>query len=199
MTAVLPGFADPIADAQAAFRAVLDAMGSPGRLVQAGTGLRPPTPVCPAAGAVMLALLDMDTPLWLDAAFGAARDWIAFHCGAPATEAGSARFAAGLGALPLHGFDAGTDEAPETSATLILQVDQLGRGTPFRLRGPGIRDAAWLEVGGLPGGFVEEWGANHARFPRGVDVLLCAGTTLAALPRSVKVWRAGAGAHAEAA
>ena len=36
-------------------------------------------------------------------------------------------------------------------------------------------------------GFVQEWAANHAMFPRGVDLILCAGNRLAALPRSVRI------------
>ena len=40
-------------------------------------------------------------------------------------------------------------------------------------------------VDGLPADFASAWQANHALFPRGVDIVLCAGTSLAALPRSV--------------
>ncbi|HZF78124.1 MAG TPA: phosphonate C-P lyase system protein PhnH [Acetobacteraceae bacterium] len=44
-----------------------------------------------------------------------------------------------------------------------------------------------LLVGGLPPGFVAAWGANRARFPRGIDVILCAGDRVAALPRTVRI------------
>jgi len=44
-----------------------------------------------------------------------------------------------------------------------------------------------LEIDGLPADFAARWAANHALFPRGVDVILCAGTSVAALPRSVTV------------
>jgi len=44
-----------------------------------------------------------------------------------------------------------------------------------------------LEVDGLPDDFASQWAANHALFPRGIDLLLCSGATLAALPRSVAV------------
>jgi alpha-D-ribose 1-methylphosphonate 5-triphosphate synthase subunit PhnH len=42
-------------------------------------------------------------------------------------------------------------------------------------------------VAGAPQGFMAEWAANAVRFPRGVDVILCAGDTIAALPRSVSI------------
>ena len=63
MNTLTPGFADPVLDAQAAFRAVLEAMSRPGRVVVAGSALRPPAPLCPAAAAVLLALADADIPL----------------------------------------------------------------------------------------------------------------------------------------
>ena len=39
----------------------------------------------------------------------------------------------------------------------------------------------------LPAGFAAAWAANHAKFPRGIDLILCAGTEIAALPRSVRI------------
>ncbi|HEY3731769.1 MAG TPA: phosphonate C-P lyase system protein PhnH, partial [Steroidobacteraceae bacterium] len=184
----LPGFADPVGQAQASFRAVLDAMARPGTLVQVGQGLTPPAPLGPATAAVLLTLVDHDTPLWLDAAAGTARDWIAFHCGAGFTEApAQAAFALALALPDLATLSSGTHEQPETAATLILQVASLSFGTRYRLRGPGLRESATLSVRGLPDDFVSVWQRNRAGFPLGVDLVLCAGTTLAALPRSVMV------------
>lgn len=183
-----PGFADPVGGAQACFRAVLHAMSRPGELVEAGLDLAPPAPLCPAAGAVLLTVLDVETPVWLDEAAAAAREWIAFHCGAPtAASAACARFAVTVGLPALHQFDMGSDEAPEASATVIVQVCALGAGSALRLEGPGIQGAAVLRAKGLPDHFAEQWHANRALFPRGIDLILCAGTTLAALPRSVSV------------
>ena len=41
-----------------------------------------PAPLDLATAAVLLTLVDNETPLWLDAAATPARDWLAFHCGA---------------------------------------------------------------------------------------------------------------------
>lgn len=187
MTLDRPGFADPAADAQSCFRAVLDAMSRPGTVVAAGAGLCSPAPLDPATAAVLLTLVDADTPLWLDPAASAAADWVAFHCGAPQAEnIKAAAFACALAMPALSGLHPGTDLAPEASATLILQVPAMGRGTPFRLSGPGLRAPAMLRLEGLPDNFAAQWAANHALYPCGVDVVLCAGEQLCALPRSVR-------------
>ena len=182
-----PGFADPVAGSQACFRAVLDAMARPGAVRAAGQGLTPPAPLDPATAAVLLTLVDAETPLLIGDGFAPVRDWVAFHCGAGFAEASGCAFAL-CGALPdFDSVSTGSHLAPEESATVILQVAALGRGAPYRLSGPGLREPVVLEVDGLPGDFVARWAANHALFPRGVDVILCAGTSVAALPRSVTV------------
>jgi alpha-D-ribose 1-methylphosphonate 5-triphosphate synthase subunit PhnH len=88
----------------------------------------------------------------------------------------------GIAGLPI-----GTDEAPETSATVILQVASVTTGRAFMLEGPGLREPELLTVDGLPADFAAIWQRNHALFPRGIDLILCAGNQLAALPRSVSV------------
>jgi len=186
----LPGFADPVGQAQACFRAVLDAMARPGTLVRAGEGLVPPAPLDPATGAVLLSLVDHDTPLWLDPGMQPARDWIAFHCGAGfANQPVCASFVLAQKLPDLTRLSPGTHEQPETAATLILQVDSLTDGARYRLRGPGLRTFGMLSARGLPDDFAAIWQRNRAGFPLGVDLVLCAGTTLAALPRSVTVER----------
>jgi len=183
-----PGFADPVAGAQACFRAVLDAMARPGQIRAAGADLSPPEPLAPATAAVLLTLLDYDTPVWLDSATAAAREWIAFHCGAPiVSDIAACGFAVALACPGLSTMPAGSHESPESAATLVLQVKALGCGRQFRLQGPGLRVPATLAVAGLPTDFAGAWQDNHALFPRGIDIVLCAGTSLAALPRGVAV------------
>jgi alpha-D-ribose 1-methylphosphonate 5-triphosphate synthase subunit PhnH len=187
-TIALPGFADPVGEAQATFRAVLDAMARPARLHRVGERLTAPAPLDQATAAVLLTLVDNETPLWLDAAAAAARDWLAFHCGAMIIGAPhGAAFAVALSLPDLDALSAGTHEAPESSATLILQITALGTGVGYRLSGPGLREPAMLKADGLPAGFVADWQRNHALYPRGVDIILCAGTVLTALPRSVSI------------
>jgi alpha-D-ribose 1-methylphosphonate 5-triphosphate synthase subunit PhnH len=188
MSLDLPGFADPVADAQATFRAVLDAMARPGRLHRVGDKLQPPAPLAGATAALLLTLVDADTPLWLAPAFAAARDWIVFHTGAPLTDDPARAAFAVADTLPdLSMLSAGTDEAPESSATLVVQIAGFDSGPRFRLAGPGLRTPATLRINGLPADFASAWTDNHALYPRGVDVLLVAGPTLVALPRSLAV------------
>src|SRR5690242_9130223 len=184
----LPGFADPVTDAQATFRAVLDAMARPGTIYRAGEHLAAPAPLDRVTAAVLLTLVDHETPLWVDAAAAPACGWLAFHCGAALVqEPHAAHFAVALSLPDLAQFSAGSHEAPEGSATVILQVPALASGTRYRLSGPGLRESKVLFVNGLPPHFVAQWQQNRALFPRGVDIILCAGTTLTALPRSVSI------------
>ena len=184
----LPGFAEPVADAQGAFRAVLDAMAHPGRILSAGAGLTAPASLEPAMAAALLSLVDADTSLWLDPAFAQARDWLAFHTGARAAgRMAAADFVVVAALPPLSALALGTDEAPELGATVILGAAALGEGTRYRLSGPGLAAPTEFAARGLGDGFVAFWHDNHALFPRGIDLLVCAGTHLAALPRSVTV------------
>jgi alpha-D-ribose 1-methylphosphonate 5-triphosphate synthase subunit PhnH len=181
------GFANPVADAQSCFRAVLDAMARPGR-IHAVERISAPAPLCNAAAAVLLTLADHETPLWLDAPADPARQWIAFHTGAPIVPMSDrAMFAMAFSLPDLTEFQNGTDEMPETAATVILQVESLTIGNRFVLEGPGLREPAVLTVAGLPLDFSAIWQLNHALFPRGIDLILCAGRHLTALPRSVSI------------
>ena len=186
MTRLTPAFADPVLDAQASFRAILEAMSRPGRIQRIEARITPPAPLCAAAAAALLSLADADTPLWLDAGEGV-DEWLRFQCGAPITpDIGAARFVLACGAAPsLDALDIGTDEDPQLGATLILQVAGLVAGEGWRLTGPGIQHEHRLRVLDAPADLLAAWARNHALFPRGVDVLLCAGENIVALPRSV--------------
>ncbi len=181
------GFADPGTDAQRCFRAVLDAMAHPGKIAFVA-GVTAPFPLGTAAAAAVLTLVDHETPLWLDPDALAARQWIEFHCGTSVvTDPAACAFGLGLSLPALDRFSAGTHESPETSATIVCQVQAFGTGTSYRLSGPGLREPEILTVKGLPRDFVSIWRRNHALFPRGIDLILCVAEQLTALPRTVAI------------
>lgn len=183
-----PSFVEPVSEGQSCFRALLEAMARPGTIHAAGFGLMPPPPLASATGAVLLTLIDGDTPLWLDAAVEPAWDWLAFHCGAiRATGLAHAAFACARDMPSLAALATGSDADPETSATLVLQVSSLRDGRPYRLTGPGLQSPALVRIAGLPESFAEQWAANYALYPRGLDLVLCEGEQLCGLPRSVRV------------
>ncbi|MEI5679834.1 MULTISPECIES: phosphonate C-P lyase system protein PhnH [unclassified Mesorhizobium] len=188
------GFANPVFDAQAVFRAVMDAMARPGTIQPCGGLTVPPAPLSLVAGAVALTFCDNDTPLWLDPALqasAAAKHWLGFHSGAPlAHTPADAHFAlvsSPAELIALENFAQGTQEYPDRSTTLILQVTSLSSGENLLLEGPGIEKAAMLAPTPLPRHFVEQWKQNRARFPRGVDVILAAPEGIACLPRTTRI------------
>lgn len=190
---LLPGFADPVLDSQRVFRAVLEAMARPGTIVELPVSLDAPAPLAPATAALALALADYETPLWLDeaAATDTVSEYVRFHCGCPlAARSDQAAFAiiADPAAMPpLDRFHPGSDEYPDRSTTLIIQVASLTGGQPWRLTGPGIRGNAALSAAGFPPEFRTWVQANHDLFPRGVDLVFTAGRLMAALPRSTRL------------
>ena len=188
------GLADPVLDAKAHFRAVLDALARPGTVVPFAPVLVPPAPLTPALAALALTLADYEAPLWLDGRLAAAGDvaaYLRFHTGARlVADPREAAFAlvADFAALPpLAAFALGTDEYPDRSTTILAAVQALDDGAALVLRGPGIRGEAGLRVAPWRDGLTGELAANRALFPRGVDLVLAAPDGLAALPRSSEV------------
>ena len=176
------GFAAPPVDAAAGFRAALTAMSRPGQVQEVG-GALPPAPMSVAAGVLALTLCDPETPVWLAPSLAGKpiRDWFAFHTGAPTVSPAEAAFAFGTWAeMPLDAFRPGDAAYPDRSATLIVEVAEIG--SAHRLTGPGIERQAHLTVPD------PAWSrANRARYPLGLDLFLTSGTQLAALPRTTKV------------
>ncbi|QVQ26700.1 phosphonate C-P lyase system protein PhnH [Achromobacter deleyi] len=190
--ALLPGFADPVNDAQTTFRAALNALAHPGRVhdILAGSGV--PEGLSPAMTALLLTLVDVDTPLWLPQSVGAdVLAFLRFHCACPIVPSPSlARFVAvpaGCGAPALSACHQGDPAYPDLSTTLLIEVQSLSEGDAAHLSGPGIQTRRTLHAAGLPDGFWREWRLNHQRFPLGVDVFLTQGRRICGLPRSTRV------------
>lgn len=187
------GFQKPVFEAQAVFRTLMDCMARPGMIGQVAAAVTPPAPLNKAAGAVALTLCDHDTPVWLTPALKASPlpGWLAFHAGASiAEERQNARFAfvekdAMLPNLCL--FAQGTQEYPDRSTTLIVEIEAFDGGRPLVLRGPGIRTEEAIAPVGLPDMFPHFWAENGRNFPRGVDLVLVAGDRILCLPRTTVI------------
>jgi alpha-D-ribose 1-methylphosphonate 5-triphosphate synthase subunit PhnH len=187
-----PGFADPVAQSQRVFRAIMDAMSSPGSLRRVDSPQEVPDALWPASAAVGLALLDHDTSAWLPADCLAARDWLRFHTGCRlATRVGDADFVfvpLGRDCPDFATMKLGSDEEPHRSAMVVIDVAGLEvRDAGWRLTGPGIRGDARLHVEGLARAVLRAREGVEALFPRGVDAILAHGSMLAALPRTTRV------------
>ena len=190
------GFIDPVLGAQRCFRAILSAMSEPGTVHDLGERIEAPRGVTAAAALVLLALADQETPVWLTPALRTvAAPFIRFHCGAAIVEApADARFALldGVAIEPgLMAFDAGDDRYPDRSATLIIQCAALHGGQPVSLSGPGINCRRQVAPAGLHAAFWREAAANADRYPLGIDLILAAGASLLAIPRSTRIASAG--------
>ncbi len=177
------GFTQAPQQAAVAFRACLEALARPGQWQQIA-GAHPPPPVSPAAGAVLLTLVDPAVRLHLAASHDRpdVRSWIAFHCGAPFVGANEADFALGNwpALQPVTRFATGTPDYPDRSVTLI--VDQPPGASNARLSGPGIKTEAQAC---LPG--IDAFVANRACFPLGFDCLFTDAGQVMGLPRSTRV------------
>lgn len=187
-----PVLRHPAQDNQRIFRAILMTMSRPGTITVLGNWPQSPKNLHPATAAVCLALVDMDTPLWIGRNPSEELvSYLRFQCGTTiVTEPREASFAVILNGndLPdLSAFHPSDPEYPDRSATLIIQVRSIELGHGVGLTGPGIEDRTRLQVGGLRPEFWPAFQANAASFPLGYDVILCAGTEIVSLPRTVQV------------
>lgn len=175
----------PVLDAQRAFRALLAALAEPARAVPVETAETAPG-LYPSTAAVVAALVDVDTPLWLSSGDAALAEWIAFRTGAPMADVSDAAFALvrrGDAWPALDALAQGTAEYPDRSATLIVEVDGF-EGERRRFGGPGFERPRALALLPWPADFDAAWRANRERFPLGVDLVLASPNHIAGLPRS---------------
>ena len=188
------GFHHPVTDSQAVFRTLMDAMARPGQIKTVDLFTAPPLPLNAVAAAILATLADADTPIWLDdklADNDEVKAWLTFQTGAPfARECADAVFA--LISNPeercqLERFAEGTQDYPDRSTTMILQVESLTNGHEWQLSGPGIKGSADLAVAPIWDDFSVQWAANHQKFPRGIDVIFAGADALVALPRTTRM------------
>jgi alpha-D-ribose 1-methylphosphonate 5-triphosphate synthase subunit PhnH len=188
------GFADKVLSAQSTFRSVMEAMARPGSVQRVTASIGTPPPMMRGVAAIALTLFDHDTPIWLDEKMSETMDvarWLKFHSGAPiVADASISAFAliGGAGTLPdLDRFALGSNEYPDRSTTLILQVASLTQGPAYELRGPGIDGSAVLNATFEPKDLFDRLSINATLFPRGIDVVLVADDAIVAIPRTTRL------------
>ena len=188
------GFADKVKSAQSTFRVVMEAMARPGSVQRVVATVGPPMPMMRGTAAIALTLFDHDTPIWLDPRMSETSEvakWLKFHTNAPVVADSSiCSFAliGDAGALPdLSHFALGTNEYPDRSTTLVLQIKDLTRGEVYELRGPGIDGSAVLQAIIEPKNLFERLAVNGSLFPRGIDVVLVADDAIVAIPRTTRL------------
>jgi alpha-D-ribose 1-methylphosphonate 5-triphosphate synthase subunit PhnH len=188
------GFADKVLSAQSTFRSVMDAMARPGSVQRIVAVAGAPAVMMRGTAAIALTLFDHDTPLWLDPWMSETPEvtsWLKFHTGAPVIADSSICSFALIGdarALPgLDRFAFGSNEYPDRSTTLILQVESLTQGPVLELRGPGIDGTAVLRATIQPTDLLQRLEINQPPFPRGIDVVLVHDETIVAIPRTTRL------------
>ena len=188
------GFADKVLSAQSTFRSVMDAMARPGSVQRIVAAAGAPAAMMSGTAAIALTLFDHDTPVWLDPRMSETPDvakLLKFHTGVPVIADSSICSFAIIGdarALPaLDRFAFGTNEYPDRSTTLILQVGSLTEGPALELRGPGIDGTAELKATIQPADLFERLAVNAVLFPRGIDVVLVDDDSIMAIPRTTRL------------
>ena len=185
-------FTLPVQDAQHSFRRLLKAMSEPGVIVALHQLKHGWQPLNVATTSVLLTLADNDTPVWLSNALhnDIVSQSLRFHTNAPLVEQPQqATFAVSsdtISSEQLNVLCEGSAVAPETSATLIVQVPSLSGGRMLRLTGAGIAEERMIAPQ-LPNCILHELTERPHPFPLGVDLILTCGERLLAIPRTTHV------------
>jgi phosphonate C-P lyase system protein PhnH len=185
-------FTLPVQDAQHSFRRLLKAMSEPGVIVALHQLKRGWQPLNIATTSLLLTLADNDTPVWLSDTVSndIVNQSLRFHTNAPLVntpqEATFAVSGEEIGHEQLNALSTGSAVAPETSATLIVQVSSLSGGRMLRLTGAGIAEERMIAPQ-LPDCLIHELTERPHPFPLGVDLILTCGERLLAIPRTTHV------------
>jgi alpha-D-ribose 1-methylphosphonate 5-triphosphate synthase subunit PhnH len=168
-------------------------MDHPGQKISLGVCDDLPPLVNRASAAVALAVVQSETPVWIDIGRGSpALHWLRAKTGAAlVTEPSMASLAliTRPARMPrLARFNFGEDHRPESSALLVIQVKGFSRAGARTLRSA---DGHRIKISpeGLPDFFWTDW-TDQGRFhPLGVDVVFTCKDELVALPRELRVTR----------
>ena len=172
-------------------------MSRPGKINRfAAVNLSPPTGLLTASAYVAFTLLNGDATYHLAGLPAEIGSYLSANTQshAVALEHADFHFASGAGdAGFLASAKVGQPAYPETGATVVLQVDHLGKsssvgGLQLTLEGPGIESREIVYVAGLLPSFLDGLRARNSEFPLGVDAILTSldGCVLC-LPRTTRI------------
>ena len=191
MTLLMKGFDSEVSDSQTVFRHLLNAMAYPGTILDTGITLACPDRIHPSAGALLLTLMDFETPFWTDLAPDSPEvRWLKFHTGAPVIfdpfDAAFALVTDPSSAGDLNRFNPGTVIGPDRSTTLVIQTNILAEGDQLQLTGPGIPKQTGLTFMGIAPDFWEHRTRVNQAFPAGIDMIFVHKDRFCAMPRTVQ-------------
>lgn len=186
------GFISQTFDSQAVFRQLLDAMAHPGTIREISVDLTPETPLHEASGAVLLTLMDFETPFWSDLDFKSPGvQWLRFHTGAPLT---STARQAGFALVTDYDkfttpdmFNCGTAQAPDFSCTLIIHTRGMDDRGRIRMTGPGIQREHYVNIKGPREVFFTNRTRITHEYPLGIDMIFVCERQLMAVPRTTRM------------
>ena len=172
----------------------MDAMATPGRVQTIAAVAGAPPPMMLGTAALALTLFDHDTPIWLDPGMSEIPGYrevaqVSYRrADRPGVAVCSFALIANAEDLPvLERFSFGSNEYPDRSTTLVVQVESLARGQGYELRGPGIDGRTLLRAMIKPTDLFERLAVNAALFPREIDVVMVHDDAIVAIPRTTRL------------
>lgn len=168
---------------QRLFREFVEAFSRPGEVRDLARWIAGTT----AQRAVLATLLDGETTLADPHGKIAVADWPLLQAIRGSTE--SSRYVTADGRrAPDFQPALGSLESPEFGATLLIEVDAVGKGPlSMEVAGPGISGRRELRLQGLHVEWILRRADWVAGFPLGVDILLFDAQRIVALPRTTRV------------
>ncbi len=181
---------------QQLFRRLLDGISYPGRVISLGDILDG----SPGWLGVLATFVDKEVALTDLSGLMQPRHWPLLQVQPAAANEADYLLLDGAGACP-DGLEPklGTLEGPDQSATLLLQLEQLGESkksglgdsadghTRLRLSGPGIAGEGHLSLRGLHPDWLQKRQLWNGDFPMGVDLILSDGGRVVCLPRTTRI------------
>ncbi|PLX49806.1 MAG: phosphonate C-P lyase system protein PhnH [Desulfobulbaceae bacterium] len=170
------------AQQQRIFRALMEAMARPGTIHDIGAWLAE----APAWRGVLACLLDAKSSLADCHHLVEDSDWPLLQARPERPEAADYLLCQGSQEDKLTA-KMGSLSCPDQSATLVIQVANLGEGPNFlTMRGPGIPTSRNLAVGGLAASWLT-MRDRHLSFPLGIDLILADQQKITAIPRTTRL------------